>query len=119
MLMHINDQQRIVDIQKMFREVFPYLTLGIFVHHVTNGHHSNSVNGLKTIGELRRTHHNGALSITPSMTVAELERAFQRGYGLSVKVFRQSGKAWLETSVTNDWTLAEQNAEGQSLSGNK
>jgi hypothetical protein len=31
-------------------------------------------------------------------------------------VFRKSGKTWLETSVTDDWTLKRQNEEGMELS---
>jgi hypothetical protein len=33
-----------------------------------------------------------------------------------VQVFRQSGRVWLETTRTDDWTLAEQNKQGEELS---
>ena len=50
------------------------------------------------------------------MTVGDLEQRFQDVYGLSVQVFRKSGKVWLETTVTDNWTLDEQNDKEQSLS---
>ena len=50
------------------------------------------------------------------MTVTELERQFRELYGLHVLVFRKSGKVWLETTVTDGWTLAEQNNQGEALS---
>jgi hypothetical protein len=50
------------------------------------------------------------------MTVAELEQQFSDVYGLSVQIFRHSGKAWLETTVTDKWTLEKQNEQGKALS---
>jgi hypothetical protein len=50
------------------------------------------------------------------MTVSNLEQKFRDVYGLSVQVFRRSGKAWLETTFTDGWTLEEQNSQGEDLS---
>ena len=50
------------------------------------------------------------------MTVANLENDFDAIYGLAVHVFRKSGKVWLETTVTDNWTLEEQNRQGELLS---
>jgi hypothetical protein len=70
----------------------------------------------KTLGECRTIHDSGTLTITPQMTVANLEQGFADVYGLSVQVFRKSGKVWLETTVTDNWTLEEQNRQGEALS---
>jgi hypothetical protein len=45
-----------------------------------------------------------------------LEGHFSDIYGLDVSIYRQSGKAWLETSATDSWTLAQQNKMGEELS---
>jgi hypothetical protein len=37
-------------------------------------------------------------------------------FGLCVQVFRKSGNHWIETSLTNSWTLEQQNREGFELS---
>ena len=49
------------------------------------------------------------------MTVNELEQRFSDVYGLGVQVFRKSGNVWLETTVTDGWTLEQQNKQGESL----
>lgn len=92
------------------------MAIGFFIRHPSNGQ-PIALNALRTIGESQKTKHSDPLTITGDMTIAELERLFRGAYGLSVKVFRKSGTAWLETSLTSDWTLAEQNDEGRSLSG--
>jgi len=50
------------------------------------------------------------------MTVAEMEERFRDIYGLGVQVFRKSGTIWLETTVTDGWTLEDQNKQGEALS---
>jgi hypothetical protein len=52
------------------------------------------------------------LHITGLTTVAELEKLFRHRYKLNAQVFRKSGKIWLQTTATDDWTLDEQNHEG-------
>jgi hypothetical protein len=118
MLIEINDHKRVTDIQGSFRKMFPWLTIGFFVHRGSNAGTYATVNGLRTLGELRTVHNSEMMTITPSMTVAELERVFLEHYGLSVKIFRKSGSAWIEASLTGNWTLAEQNSEGRILSSN-
>jgi hypothetical protein len=51
------------------------------------------------------------------MTVIELEKTFEEMLGLSVLVYRKSGKLWLETTMTDNWTLAQQNENGRQISG--
>lgn len=51
----------------------------------------------------------------PMMKVSELEALLSK-VGLPAQVFRRSGNVWIETSLTNDWTLAQQNYEGELLS---
>lgn len=55
------------------------------------------------------------LEITEDMPVSTLEQLFQDYFGLSAQVFRKSGRSWLETSLTDDWTLKRQNDEGYEL----
>jgi hypothetical protein len=115
----INDKRKIFAVQEAFTEAFPYLKLEFFAKpHQPGGatakkfikHHS------KTLGECRTIHNNGTISITGNMTVGELEQRFADVYGLGVQVFRKSGKLWLETTVTDSWTLDRQNKQGASLS---
>lgn len=119
MKISINDHRKIYAIQEDFNKLFPYLKIEFFAKPHTSGGQSSKKymkSSSKTLGECRTIHNKGSISISPEMTVDELERRFMDVYGLSVQVFRKSGKVWLETSVTDGWTLAKQNAQGEELS---
>ncbi len=115
----INDHRKIFAIQEEFNTVFPFLKIEFFSKSNTNNgvaskklvkHHS------KTLGECRTIHNKGNITITSGMTVLDLDQQFSDIYGLTVQVYRKSGKAWLETTFTDAWTLEEQNTQGQELS---
>jgi hypothetical protein len=119
MKMTINDSRKISSIQEEFNTAFPYLKLEFFnsAHRpgapsAKEALRSNS----KTLGECRKIHNNGKIVVMPTMTVSDLEQCFNAIYGLGVQVFRKSGKVWLETTVTDGWTLDEQNKQGEALS---
>lgn len=115
----ITDTRKISAIQEDFNSMFPFLKIEFFSRPHKPGAGSakkfmRSEN--KTLGECRAIHKKSLLTITPKMTVSELEQKFADYYGLSVQVFRKSGKVWLETTITDGWTLQEQNRQGEELS---
>lgn len=114
----INDRRKIFAIQEEFNAVFPYLRLEFFSKpHTSDGSSARNIkHSSKTLGECRTIHNKGKITITPNMTVADVEQRFSDIYGLGIQVFRKSGKAWLETTVTDGWTLEEQNRQGEALS---
>lgn len=115
----INDKRKIFAIQEEFNQLFPYLKLEFFSKpHKPGGATAKKFvkHNSKTLGECRTVHNKGQITITPQMTVTDLEQRFSDVYGLGVQVFRQSGKVWLETTVTDKWTLEEQNRQGEALS---
>lgn len=115
----INENKKIAEIQKEFNDTFPYLQIQFFSKpHKPGG--SSPKSQMKEPGSLikdcRMIHKSGIITITPKMSVNELEQNFLKIFGLSIQIFRKSGKAWLQTNVTDNWTLEEQNKEGESLS---
>lgn len=116
----ISDQFSISDMQEAFQQAFPYLKLEFFQHPYLL--RKASVQFIRkhanTFGELRKPEVSGTqpLSIASDMTVTELEALFGTHYGLGALVLRKSGRIWLETTVTDGWTLEEQNNEGEALS---
>ncbi len=115
----INDTRSVAEIQEEFTQSFPYLRLEFFSRPHKTGKpspRSQMLQNTRTLGEIRTNHLEGEIQITPSMTVSVLEQEFMKHYGLAVQVFRKSGRVWLETTVTDGWTLAEQNAQGEALS---
>lgn len=119
MKIKISDNRKIFAIQEEFNVLFPYLKIEFFSkpHKLGAGSSKKMIKPSNiTLGECRTIHNNGDVTITPQMTVADLEQRLSDVYGLSVQVFRKSGKAWLETTVTDGWTLEEQNNQGEELS---
>ena len=115
----INNRRKIFSIQEEFSALFPYLKLEFYAKSHTEGGPSSDKaiqHSSKTLGECRIMHEDGIITITPNMTVAELEDIFGSVYGLKVHVYRKAGNSWLETAVTNDWSLEEQNKQGETLS---
>lgn len=117
----IDDKKRVFSIQEDFNTFFPFLKLEFFSKPL---HSSGTVarrllsHDSRTLEECRTIQNNQGISINPSMTVAELEKNFRETYGLGIQVFRKSGKVWLETTLTESWTLEEQNKQGEALSKN-
>lgn len=101
-------------IQDEFHTLFPHLKLGFF----TRAHEAFKSTSPKYLISDRNTL-LGAISpaladkpfeyiFTPATTVRELEDVLENTLGLHLQLFRQSGNAWLETSVTDGLPLAEQ-----------
>jgi hypothetical protein len=115
----INDRRKIHAIQESFSEMFPYLKIEFFSKPHKSGDPSPEKfmkSSGKTIGECRTVHSNGTMTILPNMTVTDLVDGFSETFGLSVQVFRKSGKIWLETSATVNWTLDNENKMGEEMS---
>lgn len=113
--MKITDEKKIRDIQQEFQKHFPHLRLEFYKGKHVAGQPSPADAQLEpefSIGEVRKVHMEGELVIKPEMAVSELEDHFWKQYGLNVQVFRLSGNLWLQTTKTDNWTLAEQNRKG-------
>lgn len=118
MQIEINDTKTIQALQDEFNAMFPYLKIELFskAHDVNAPSPKKQIKHTnKTLGECRTIHNDGTISISPLSSVAQIEQGFNTIYGLSVQVFRRSGNVWLETTVTDSWTLADQNEQGESL----
>lgn len=104
------------EIQKEFSGKFPYLKIEFFRSPHSEGEASPlsaRIGPDVTIGEIRRLNNGEKVVITPHTRVSVVEQKFQEVFGLPVQVFRKSGKVWLQTTITDHWTLAEQNEEGR------
>ena len=115
----INDSKNISSLQEEFHELFPFLKLEFF-HHRHNAfqgsYKKDILNPDMTLKQCRKKNTEGAILLKETMKVSEIENLFQDIFGLSVQVFRKSGRSWIETTVTDDWTLKQQNDEGKELS---
>lgn len=116
---NINDAQTISSVQEEFHKMFPFLKLEFFhqKHNLFQGSNKKDIlNANDTLKQCRKNHAEGTIILNENMKVSELENLFQNTFGLSAQVFRKSGRSWIETTVTDDWTLKQQNDEGKELS---
>lgn len=113
----VSSEKNIAALQQEFHEQFPFLKVDFFQLNggVTNPK-AAPVTTNKPFSAFVRKSGTGQITIIPSMTVLELEKNFLDLYGLDARVFRKSGKAWLEAALTDNWTLQEQNEQGKALS---
>jgi hypothetical protein len=52
------------------------------------------------------------------MSVKQLEKNFSEKCLLNVQVQRRSGNVWLETTITDNWSLEHQNDHGREITLN-
>jgi hypothetical protein len=121
MRLNIGSNRLISEVQEDFNKVFPYLKLEFFQHKIKlkeqPGFSLNRVlSSNKRIGDCQGKSMDGLLEINEGMKVSELEKSFRDQFGLYVRVFRHSGNLWLQTTMTNNWTLQKQNEHGRELS---
>ncbi len=118
MKIKITDSSTITQIQDSFSKKYPYLKIEFFSksHRIHTGTRKEfMIDPVTKIADCRTLNKTGELEILPETTVAELEKTFADTFGLFIQVFRKSGDVWIETTVTDDWTLEKQNSEAESF----
>lgn len=117
----VRDEKKVSEFQYEFSHAFPYLKIDFFkqgsLRNVTLPG-KMIVDGESTFGKFRMPEEK-QFRITSDTTITDLEKGFKECYGLLIQVFRRSGKAWLETKLTDTWTLENQNKQGEILSKDK
>jgi hypothetical protein len=119
MYLEINGERLIGEIQKDFSSMYPFLKIEFF----RNGKIRRdrypidkiipSGKRLKEAWQWKKD--QGKLEVSDKMSVTDFENAFMDEFGLSAQVFRRSGNLWLETTITDYWTLKQQNDHGKEL----
>jgi len=118
MKIRITPTRLISEVQQEFNTLFPFLKLEFFR---SKGYQPGPVaNHIiphnRRIGDCQVAITDGTIEINKNMKVKELERIFKELFRLNVQVFRQSGNLWLQTTITDEWTLQNQNEHGMEIS---
>lgn len=117
MILDITQNKAISDVQKDFNREYPFLKIDFYKKSdpasggATRNHLKNTL-PIKAAGLTSQGH----IEISDAMTVAQLEMIFREQFGLPVQVSRKSGTIWLETTISDNWTLKQQNDHGRELS---
>ena len=122
MELQINNKTTISELQKQFCKEFPYLKLEFFdiPHSASNKlSRAHQYPSSRLLSACRKTRNEGTITINADDTVEKLENIFWNEFGLTAEVFRRSGNLWIETSLSNSWTLKLQNEEGKALSDSR
>ncbi len=104
-------------VQEEFTQTFPYLKIDL----VSTGIVSKEICLTKENGHSQENGHNKVadnssfIILSDNTTVKEIVYQFKELFNLSVKVQRKSDGHWVETMLTENWTLTKQNMEGKSL----
>lgn len=107
-----------LQIQEEFSNIYPFLKIEFFeIPHgpKESSHRNKMITSEKRLKEGLKGVNEKSLFLFGDTTVKQLEEQFQNDFGLNVQVFRKSGNLWIETSLTDTWTLDRQNQEAFDL----
>ena len=115
--MKLANNRMVNDVGQEFTNAYPFLRIDFFKY-------VQGRSGLSAKQKLSRSislanigiRHEGEMEIIETMTVKQLEQNFLNQFGLFVQVSRKSGSIWLETTISEAWTLKQQNDHGRELS---
>ncbi len=115
----IADTKTISEIQNEFNTEFPFLKIEFFdaaYKPETALPKSKILGNDKKLSACKRLHSQGSIVVAENDRVSDLENVLWEQFGLAAQVFRKSGNLWIETSLTDSWTLGRQNREGLEMS---
>lgn len=119
MEIQITNDKTISAVQQEFSAEFPFLKIEFFdvpYKPETALPKARIITRDRKLAECRRMHSEGVWTINKTDKVSDIESKLWEQFGLSMQVFRKSGSLWIETSLTDSWTLERQNREGQEMS---
>ena len=117
MRLYIEKEARVDDLKKMFTACYPFLKIEFYKKQLLP--HTNTVKKEMIFINSNlvlpaNSPDRNVIDLDINRTVAEVEADFA-SMGLFAEVFRKSGNVWVETSLTSDWTLRQQNLEGEEI----
>ena len=104
------------DVQNAFNKEYPFLKLEFYKPASESQPSVKSHLSYSTLQKDAGLKRDGEVEINNEITVAELEKSFLALFGLNVQVSRKSGMLWLETTMTDKWSLEKQNTHGKEIS---
>lgn len=118
----ITDEMPVRDLQLAFNSWFPFLKLEFFRNRTLLEKMytpNKQVAVHNTIGQIWKKKEAAEIEINEDTRVKDLEKIFLDKFGITMQVFRKSGNLWLETTITDNWTLKQQNEHGKEITTGK
>lgn len=118
MTLLISDSMTVAEIKADFNKLFPYLKLvftGNKRDRISKSSARNPVPDEALLGSITGKNIHSTLEFTENSTVEEFEKRFFELSGIAIQVYRRSGNIWLETNMTDKWSLRMQNEHGREI----
>lgn len=113
---HETRQQLIQKVQEEFNQAYPFLKVEF---GKTSHQHSMAIEPLPHTEEQLRQSARDLLEkdvrLSDNLKVSDLEDSLGHLFGTAAQVYRKSGNFWLETRMSRDWTLRQQNDHGRDI----
>ena len=112
--MFIDNNTTTQELTNAFASDFPFLKIEFYKKGHDHFHGSpkkEEIKEEKKLSDLNPDLSSGELNWEKAMSVDKLETIFEETFGLHIQVFRKSGDQWLQTSITDHWTLEKQNSK--------
>ena len=107
------------DFQKEFNAIFPFLKIEFFrPAFPEEGSNYKTASFLTSRDQIANNTNSKTISIDSMTTVAQLKKLLSEKLGLLPLIYRKSGSMWIETSLTEDWSLERQNHEAEQMNIN-
>ena len=119
MYIEINDTTTLQNIQERFKAYYPWLSLDFFSsphHRYESSDSRNLLNLGRTLSTIKKTHVSGIFEILPMNRALDLEREFERRFGIGVQVLMKEHDQWKQTTGLDDLTLKELNVLSRNAS---
>ena len=117
MKLYIEKESQIEGIKKLFTAFYPFLKIEFYKKPLRTNNpfaKKEAVPQQMALMQFAAMPGRKGIDISQDRTVKDLENDFE-SFGLFAEVLRKSGNVWIETSLTNDWTLQQQNLEGEEI----
>ncbi len=114
--MNIEGNKIIGELQQEFNGYFPFLHIEFYRHR--SGEEKTSIekfNANQKLVLLNTPSDKVTIHIDKNDKISYLKDQFNK-LGIGVLIFRKAGSVWVETTLTEDWTLDRQNMEGEVFS---
>ena len=102
-MLYITSDKPVQDMQQEFSQAFPFLKVEFYIKECTEKKISTGHLPIK-----QEAGKNNML-LTPCLTIKELGKQCEELFGVSVRVYRRFSNLWLEISITENFTLQQQN----------
>lgn len=103
--------------KEAFSSSFPFLKIAFFTkRQESEGSFAEEVDPSTQLILATDVFKEGDSEINPTDTIKEVEQKLERQYRLYAHILRKQNGAWMDTKITDDLTLQEQNTWGREAS---